>query len=242
TENEKFRLMFQNMTEGLVLVEIITAPSGKPYDFIFLEMNPAVEILTGLTRKQMIGKKVSNILNDESVWIEHYGRVALSGTPECFEEYSPTLKKWYKVDAYQTQYKQCAAVFTEITEQINNEDKLKRISLKLQERVKELNCLYSISKIVETENFTIDTLLQHIVDIIPPSFQYPDITCVEVSINGSAHKSKIFKKTEWKLFSPIHVYKQEVGHLEIFLIENKLHSDEKKFLEEERKLLYSVCE
>jgi len=193
-ENEKFRLMFQNMTEGFVLVEIITDDSGEPCDFIFLEMNPSAEILTGLTRKQMIGEKVSNILNEESIWIERYGRVALSGTPDCFEEFSTTLKKWYKVSVYQTQYKQCAVVFTEITKQKNNEDRLKEISFKLQERVKELNCLYSISKIVETKNFTTGILLQHIVDIIPPSFQYPDITCVEVSINGSVYKSKALKK------------------------------------------------
>lgn len=241
-ENEKFRLMFQNMTEGFVLVEIIIDDSDEPCDFIFLEINTAAEILTGLTRKQMIGEKVSNILNEESIWIERYGKVALSGRPESFEEYSPTLKRWYKVNAYQTQYKQCAVVFTEITEQKKNEDKLKKISFKLQERVKELNCLYSISKIVETNNFTIDILLQHIVDIIPTSFQYPDITCVEVSINGSVHRSTTFQKTEWKLSSPIHVYKQEVGRLEIFLIKNKLHPDEKKFLDEERKLLFSVCE
>ncbi|MCP3876654.1 MAG: PAS domain S-box protein [Desulfobacteraceae bacterium] len=241
-ENEKFRLMFENMNEGFVLVKIITDASGKPCDFIFLEMNPSAENLTGFTRKQIIGEKVSNILNNEPIWIERYGRVALSGTAECFEEFSTTLKKWYKVNAYQTQYKQCAVVFTDITGQKNNEDRLQKISYQLEERVKELNCLYSISKIVETKNFTIELLMQHIVDIIPPSFQFPDITCAKISINDSVYKSNTFKKTKWELSFPIHVHEQEAGYLEIFLIKNKLPSDRKMFLDEERTLLYNVCE
>jgi len=241
-ENKKFRLMFDNMNEGFVLVEILTDASGKPHDFIFLEMNPSAEVLTGFTRKQMIGKKVSNILNNESIWIERYGRVALSGTPEHFEEFSTTLKKWYKVNAYQTQYRQCAVIFTDITDQKENEDKLQNISYKLQERVKELNCLYSISQVVETKDFNLDILMQHIVDIIPPSFQYPDITCVKISVNGAVNKSKNYKKTKWRLSFPIYVHKQESGRLDIALTKNKLSSDGKIFLDEERTLLSGVCE
>ena len=48
---------------------------------------------------------------------------------------------------------------------------LEEASFDLKERIKELNCLYSISKVAETENLTIDSLMQHVINIIPTSFQ-----------------------------------------------------------------------
>jgi hypothetical protein len=46
----------------------------------------------------------------------------------------------------------------------------------LGERVKELNCLYGISALVEKPGVSLAEILQRTVELIPPGWQYPEIT------------------------------------------------------------------
>ena len=54
----------------------------------------------------------------------------------------------------------------------------------LKERVKELNCFYRITKIVNDSKLSIDEALQNIVELIPPAWQFPDVTCTRITLNG----------------------------------------------------------
>ncbi len=120
---EKYRLLFESMTEGFVLHEIITDERGQPCDFRFLEMNPACERLTGLCRAEVIGRRVREITT-EPPWIERYARVALTGQAEHFQDYNTTLKRWFEIFAFQPKPGQCAVVFSDITERIKTEQAL----------------------------------------------------------------------------------------------------------------------
>ena len=66
--------------------------------------------------------------------------------------------------------------------EIKSDDKknLERISRKLRGRIKELNCLYDISSAREGMDFSLDGILQEMVDFIPPACQYPEITCARI--------------------------------------------------------------
>ncbi len=128
---DKYRLLFENMSEGFALHEIITDELGRPCDFRFLEVNAACERLTGLNRKEMIGRRVREIVA-ESPWIERYGKVALTGEPEHFLDYSTTLERWFEVFAYQPRPGQCAAVFADINECKRTEEALKDSETRLR--------------------------------------------------------------------------------------------------------------
>ena len=122
----RYRLLFQEMISGCALHEIILDPNGTPCDYQFLEINPAFEKITGLTRKQTVGKRVLDILPDtEALWIERYGRVALTGEPDHFENYSNSFNKHFEVMAYRIRERQFAVTFTDITERKNAEEQLK---------------------------------------------------------------------------------------------------------------------
>ena len=47
----------------------------------------------------------------------------------------------------------------------------------LQERTKELNCLYGISGLVGKQGVSLREVLQGTVEPIPSAWQYPEITC-----------------------------------------------------------------
>ena len=121
---------------GIPLHEIITNEDGQPCDFRFLEMNPACERLTGMPRAEMIGRRVLEITS-EPPWIEHYGRVALTGEPEHFQDYSTTLEKWFEVSAYQPRPGQCAALFNDITERKQAEAELHKYQHQLEALVED---------------------------------------------------------------------------------------------------------
>ncbi|MGB8648734.1 MAG: PAS domain S-box protein [Anaerolineae bacterium] len=113
---ERYHQLFEGMSEGFALHEILTDATGQPCDYRFLEVNPAFERLTGLKRQHIIGRCVNEILpGDDPAWMEAYGRVALSGESIHFENYSPALKRWYEVFAYRPAPRQFAVMFVDIT-------------------------------------------------------------------------------------------------------------------------------
>ena len=72
-----------------------------------------------------------------------------------------------------------------------------QIQHSLKERMKELDCLYSISKLTEQEPDTaLDNLLQEVVNLIPSAWRYPEITCARIIVGNKKYKTKNFKPTE----------------------------------------------
>ncbi len=128
TQSEKrHRLLFTEMQEGFALHETICDEKGYPIDYRFLEINNAFEKLTGLNKSDIIGKTVLQVLpGTESVWIEKYGHVALTGEPIGFENYSAALKRYYQVSVFCPQKGQFAVFFMDITNRKNLEESLTR--------------------------------------------------------------------------------------------------------------------
>jgi diguanylate cyclase (GGDEF)-like protein/PAS domain S-box-containing protein len=130
---EKWRLLFENMTTGFALHEVICDEQGRVVDYRFIEINPAYEQLTGLKASDMIGHTVLEMLpGTEPYWIEIFGSVALSGEPTTYENYSRELERWYQVRAFSPRIGQFAVIINDITERKNFEEKLRLSSLVLE--------------------------------------------------------------------------------------------------------------
>jgi len=126
---ERYRSLFEKMTEGFAIHEIICDENGKPCDYRFLDINPAFERLTGLKHETVVGKTYHEVLPDEGDnWVNIYGKVVLTGESVQFEDYSPTLNRYYEIFAYRCAPNQFAAIFMDITERKQMEDDL-RINL-----------------------------------------------------------------------------------------------------------------
>ena len=126
---QRYRGLFESMTEGFAVHEIVTDQDGQPSDYRFLEVNPAFERLTGLPASRLIGKRVLEVLpGTEPFWIESYGRVALTGEPVHFERFFPPLHRWFGVFAYRVRPRQFAVIFSDITARKLAEDEVRRQS------------------------------------------------------------------------------------------------------------------
>ncbi len=124
----------------------------------------------------------------------------------------------------------------------SNENNPDKVVVALQERIKELNCLYEVSQLAERHLYSLDNLLTELVKYLPYSWQYPDITCARILFKEKTYTSEKFKVTEWRQSAQIYMYHEIVGEVAIFYLEECPPSDEGPFMKEERALLDAVAE
>jgi len=137
-----FRSLFEGLTEGFALHEIICDEVGVPCDYRILEVNPAFEGLTGLKRENLIGRTVLEVLpGTEPVWIEKYGQVALTGKSVHFESYSAVLKRYYEIFAYSPAPRQFGVLFMDVTGRKREEEDRKRLQEAIREERDKLSAL-----------------------------------------------------------------------------------------------------
>lgn len=122
----KYSSLFYRMFSGFALHEIILDKDGIPCDYKFLDINPQFEAITGIKRKEIIGKNVLEVFpKTEKYWIETYGKVALEGNPVRFSQYSMEFDKYFDVSAFSPEKGKFATFLLDITDQKKLEEKLK---------------------------------------------------------------------------------------------------------------------
>lgn len=117
----------------------------------------------------------------------------------------------------------------------------KRSEEVLRERVKELNCLYGISHLVEKRGISLEEIIQGIVDLLPSGWQYPEITCARIIMADQEFKTKNFRETDWKQACNFIVNGESSGTVEVYYLEEKPARHEGPFLNEERTLLNTIA-
>jgi len=133
-------------------------------------------------------------------------------------------------------------VLRDITSSKQAEEALREKTHDLGERIKELNCLYNISHLVEKTNISLEEILQETVDLIPLSWQYPEITCARLILQDQTFTTHNFNETVWKQASDIMVHGERIGALEVIYLEERPGSDEGPFQKEERGLINAIVE
>lgn len=114
------------------------------------------------------------------------------------------------------------------------------IEQSLRERIKELNCLIGIADIIERSGNSIDSILQGVVNLLPVSWQYPEVACCRIVYKAKEYQSPLFQESSWWQASPIKEDEVMVGSIEVFYIKEMPESDEGPFLLEERQMLDAI--
>ena len=122
------------------------------------------------------------------------------------------------------------------------EEELRKRSHDLGERVKELNCLYGISRLREDASRPLEETLQKIVELIPPAWHYPEITCARITFEGQSYVTANFERTQWIQTASLTMHGTQVGTVEICYLKEMPELDEGPFLAEERNLINAIAE
>ena len=111
----------------------------------------------------------------------------------------------------------------------------------LRERIKELTCLYEISKIIHKHPLDLDSILYSSIKIIPHAFQYEDVALARVCLDGTCYTVGNFEDSEYSLSSDIYVAGEPRGHIEVLYKTKKEDFEEEPFLKEEQNLLDNIA-
>jgi len=130
---QKYRLLFENMTTGFALHEIICDDNGDPINYRYLEINPAFEKLTGVPASALLGKTILEVMpNTEKYWIEVFGKVAMTGEPVAYENYSRELGRYYNTWVFSPRKNQFAVIFSDISDRKRAEAALRNSEIQLR--------------------------------------------------------------------------------------------------------------
>ncbi|MBC2710175.1 MAG: PAS domain S-box protein, partial [Desulfosarcina sp.] len=107
-------------------------------------------------------------------------------------------------------------IVLDITKRKRAEEELEKRTIDLNKRVKELNCLYGISQLVEKRGISLEEIIHGTVDLIPTAWQYPEITCARIIMEDQEFKTKNFRKTDWRQAFDIIVHGELSGTVEVY--------------------------
>ena len=131
----RYRTLFESIDEGFCVIEVLFDAEDRPFDYRFLEVNPAFEVHTGI--KDGLGHTVREFAPDhEDHWYEIYGRVARTGEPVRFEQRAEALGRFYDVYAFRVgepgQHR-VAVLFNDVTQRKQAVEALREADLRKDE-------------------------------------------------------------------------------------------------------------
>jgi two-component system NtrC family sensor kinase len=112
----------------------------------------------------------------------------------------------------------------------------------LQERVKELTCLYHLMQLAERPGITLEEVLQGIAELLPPAWQYPEIASAQIVLDDRPHATPRFTDGVHKQSADIVVRGCRRGAVEVTYAAERPGLDEGPFLGEERSLIDTVAQ
>jgi K+-sensing histidine kinase KdpD len=111
----------------------------------------------------------------------------------------------------------------------------------LWERVKALNCIYSLTDLIEKMD-SIEEICQWSTDIITNGWYYPKMACVRITYENQVFTTENFRETPWKMSADIKVLRKAIGSIDVFYLKEMPNRDEGPFTRDERFLLNAIAE
>jgi PAS domain S-box-containing protein len=108
--------------------------------------------------------------------------------------------------------------------------------------VRQLNCLYELSGLIEQSQITLEQIFKAAPQLIRNAYQRPDATSVRITFDGIHYKTDNFEKSESSQYAQIKLRGEKAGVIEAYYLGEKVKTPEGPFLEEEHDLLSAVAE
>ncbi len=112
----------------------------------------------------------------------------------------------------------------------------------LQERAKELHCLYRVDDVLARTDIAVDDVVRGVLAAMPPGWQFPAVSVARAVLGQRVYEPEAFVPTPWVQAAEIDVQGERVGQLEVYYTEECPSADEGPFLWEERKLLETIAD
>ncbi len=133
-------------------------------------------------------------------------------------------------------------VMTDISEQKKAEEKLHNLTINLNQKVQQLDCLFDISDITNVPGISFDTIFERSLEIIPFGLKFPGDAWVEITFGDLRYASKNFQDTRWTYTVPIKGQSRKLGSLRVGYLEDKPILNKDPFHINEKILIKNIAE
>jgi PAS domain S-box-containing protein len=134
---EKFRSLYDSMSEGMALHQLIYDSTGKAVNYVLLSMNPACEAILDLKAAKVLGHKVTQTYGTvEAPYLDVYAKVVRTGQPAKFDTYFEPMRKFFRIIVFSPAKDQFATVFEDITARKREEKELEELHAQLAQAQK----------------------------------------------------------------------------------------------------------
>ena len=232
---ERFRTAFENAATGMALMA---------NDGYFMSVNQTLCKILGYSEEELLSKTWVEITEPDDLagcfdWLKRIK----AGDGSAYEKrfiHKLGHQVWILVSSSlvrdsQGKIRYYISLFQDVMSRKQAEDKLKK-------RVKELNCFYSMAALLELPGISLDKILKRTVMLIPPAWQFPEITAARIVLDEQSFQTKNFRETPWMHAHEIILHGKPVGQVEVCYLEERQAIDEGPFMIEERHLLSTIAE
>lgn len=122
------------------------------------------------------------------------------------------------------------------------DDAMKARTRVLNERVKELDCVYQAIQLSRNPDLRPEQRIGRIVDLLPRAFQHSALACARAEIDGKEYRTRLFRPGLASLKENVRVKDSPRGFVEACYLRECPKADEGPFLREERMLLRVIAE
>ena len=259
TREKDARIMLDSLLheqDGLYRNLVETIPHGigvLDMRGIITFANYASHRIFGYTQGEMAGEMIFNLLVAKSDRIEMHDFIMnlLNGTKEPVSYLYKFRTNDGRIIDVQIDWNYnhdkegmvngLIAVFTDVTRRIDAEKKLEIQKNELHKRLRETNCLYSISQILGNSDPLSDDTCSRVVEILRNSFTYPESTVVSMRIDGRQFVTADYIFKEPHIQTDIHVHDLRAGIIDICYIGKPVPYHDDPFLPEEYKMLHEIA-
>jgi PAS domain S-box-containing protein len=151
---QKFRLLFENMTAGFGLFHVLFDSYNKAYNATVINVNQAFLEIFNTTEADIKGKTIKCVNPHlKKNWMKTLGEAALSGNSNAFVDYIPSLGKHLDVRIFRHADYHVAVIITDVTEKKKVEIELNSYRMRLEDLIKERTKeLEEVNSLLKAEN------------------------------------------------------------------------------------------
>ena len=127
TSEKKYASLFHNMSEGVIIADMVYNHQGTPIDFRFIDVNPAYTTISGIKEEQTVGKLASTLFTQEvfDKYFPYVCQVVEEQKPIEFQLQSPLTGKFEQYRIFPYEKTKFMVVFSDITKMVIAENELK---------------------------------------------------------------------------------------------------------------------
>jgi two-component system cell cycle sensor histidine kinase/response regulator CckA len=239
---EKFSKAFR---ASPVIMGLTSLTTGR-----FTEVNESIERVLGYSREEVIGRTTVEL----GIWADPLERdrmvktVMACGSVRDEEVRLRTKQGRELVVQYSAELivldgeRHLLSVLMDITARKRAEAERAGLVHDLGERIKELTALNQTSRLLQADRPFNRELLEELVMVVPPAWQYPAICAARITYGEMVAVSTGWRESPWRQVAKFATDVGSAGSIEVVYTEERPPKAEGPFLAEERHLIESLAE